>query len=204
MIGSLIGTKAIQFEVRSSAAVNMPPPTSRGRIESSYVANTRSRFRVLINNREPENRGAFFDAPGELVDVPSPIPDGTASTCCASTATRSWSMTPRVTARSPLYAPATPRWSMAITVDRKYLLVGNDNSQIANRYDLDTLQQLSPIIFPPDTTRAPSPLRGRQSWRLLAWRARSTPSIPSTCWAVLPANFPASAPSRTTSTSAPR
>jgi DNA-binding beta-propeller fold protein YncE len=24
---------------------------------------------VLVNNREPENRGAFFNAPGELVDA---------------------------------------------------------------------------------------------------------------------------------------
>ena len=37
---------------------------------------------------------------------------------------------------------------MAITFDRNYLLVANDNSQIANRYDLNTLQQLPPIVFP--------------------------------------------------------
>ena len=36
---------------------------------------------------------------------------------------------------------------MAITFDRKYLLVGNDNSQIANRYDLDSLTEGQPIVF---------------------------------------------------------
>jgi len=37
---------------------------------------------------------------------------------------------------------------MAITFDRQYLLVGNDNSQIANVYSLQTLQALAPIGFP--------------------------------------------------------
>ena len=69
MISSLTGTKVYQFEIRSAAAVNIPPPPTRGTVESSYVANTRNRFRVLINNREPENRGAFFNVPGELVDI---------------------------------------------------------------------------------------------------------------------------------------
>jgi hypothetical protein len=67
-IGSLIGTKAFQFDILSGSAVNMPPPPSRGRAET-YTTNVRSRFRVLINNREPANRGSFFNAPGELVDV---------------------------------------------------------------------------------------------------------------------------------------
>src|SRR5215467_8801809 len=38
--------------------------------------------------------------------------------------------------------------SLAITFDRKFLLVGNDNSQIANRYDLDSLTAVQPILFP--------------------------------------------------------
>jgi uncharacterized protein (TIGR03437 family) len=37
---------------------------------------------------------------------------------------------------------------MAITFDRKSLLVGNDNSNLANRFDLDSLQAMQPIIFP--------------------------------------------------------
>ena len=38
---------------------------------------------------------------------------------------------------------------MALTLDRQYLLVGNDDSQLANVYDLDRLEQLEPVAFPP-------------------------------------------------------
>ena len=38
------------------------------------------------------------------------------------------------------------RWPSPSTAT--ILLVANDNSQIANRYDLNTLQQLPPIVFP--------------------------------------------------------
>ena len=38
---------------------------------------------------------------------------------------------------------------MAITYNRHYLLVGNDNSQIANVYNLETLAAERPIRFPP-------------------------------------------------------
>jgi uncharacterized protein (TIGR03437 family) len=37
---------------------------------------------------------------------------------------------------------------MAITFDRSQLLIGHDNSQLAYRYDLDSLKLLPPIVFP--------------------------------------------------------
>ena len=37
---------------------------------------------------------------------------------------------------------------MAISPDMRYLIVGNDNSQIASVFDLDTLQPSTPIRFP--------------------------------------------------------
>jgi uncharacterized protein (TIGR03437 family) len=37
---------------------------------------------------------------------------------------------------------------MAVTLDNRYLIVGNDNSQIANVYDLETLEPSVPILFP--------------------------------------------------------
>ena len=146
-LGSLVGTKAYQFEILSPSAVNMPRPPSRGVLETNYKTNVRSRFRVLVNNREPENRGAFFDAPGELVDV------------LADPARNRFYVLRQDTNQVFVYDAAsyalvatlrtgnTPT-QMAITFDRNYLLVANDNSQIANRYDLNTLQQLSPIVFP--------------------------------------------------------
>ena len=38
---------------------------------------------------------------------------------------------------------------MALTTDNRYMIVGNDNSQIATVLDLNTLTQSAPILFPP-------------------------------------------------------
>ena len=44
---------------------------------------------------------------------------------------------------------ATTPTQIAMTFDRKYLLIGHDNSQLAFVYDLDSFQQQTPITFPP-------------------------------------------------------
>jgi len=145
-IGSLIGTHAFQFEIRSAVAVNMPPPPPDGAAET-YTANTNARFRVLVNNREPENRGTFFDAPGQLVDL---IADPARSRFYALRQDNNQVQVYDSTSYNligVLRTGNTPT-SMAITFDRKYLLVGNDNSSLANRYDLDALQAVAPIVFP--------------------------------------------------------
>jgi uncharacterized protein (TIGR03437 family) len=146
IIGSMLGTKAYQFEILSAAAVNMPAPPTGGKSEK-YTANVRSRFRVLLNNREPQNRGAFFSAPGELVDlVADPgrnrfyiIRQDKNQVLVYNSSTYELMVTLR-TGNTPT--------SLAITFDRKQLLVGNDNSGIANRFDLDSLAALPPIVFP--------------------------------------------------------
>jgi uncharacterized protein (TIGR03437 family) len=147
MLGSLIGTKAYTFEILSTAAVNMPRPPSRWKAETDYKTNARARFRILINNREPEDRGAFFDAPGELVDA------------LADPARNRFYLVRQDINQVLVYDSSsyglittlrtgnTPT-QMATTFDSNFLLVANDNSQIANRYDLTTLQAVSPIVFP--------------------------------------------------------
>jgi uncharacterized protein (TIGR03437 family) len=146
MIGSMIGTKAYQFEIRSAGAVNMPPPPTRGTVESTYVVNTRNRFRVLVNNREPSNRGAFFNVPGELVDIlADPVRNRFYVLRQDKNQVQVYDST-NYSLIATLRTGNTPT-SMAITFDRNYLLVGNDNSQIANRYDLDSLAVMPPIVF---------------------------------------------------------
>lgn len=124
------GTVTAQIDIRSAAAVNVPPP-----------------LRVLINSREPDQRGTVVNVPGKLVDIlGDPVRDrfyilrqdknqvlvfeGSSYTQIAALRTGN-----------------TPT-QMAITFDRRYLLVGNDNSQIANVYDLQTLEAGPPIRFP--------------------------------------------------------
>jgi uncharacterized protein (TIGR03437 family) len=146
-MGSLVGTQAYQFEILSPVAVNMPRPPTRGQLETNYRADVRARFRVLVNNREPENRGAFFNSPGELVDV------------LADPARSRYYVLRQDTNQVLVYDGAsfaliktlrtgnTPT-QLAVTFDRNFLLVANDNSQIANRYDLNSLTAVSPIVFP--------------------------------------------------------
>lgn len=125
------GTVTASIQVSSVSAVNSPTPV-----------------RVLINNHEPDQRGTFVNIPGKLVDlIADPardrfyvlrqdrnqvlVFDGSASNLIATLRT------------------SNVPWSMAITFDRKHLLVGHDSSWLVYVYDLDSLQMLSPIRMPP-------------------------------------------------------
>jgi len=124
------GTVEAHIGIESFGAVNLPDP-----------------IRVLINNRQPEQRGTFVDVPGKIVDIAADpvrnrfyllrqdqnqvlVYDSTTNTQVA-----------------VLRTSNTPT-SLAITFDRKNLLVGHENSQLAYVYDLDTLKTLVPIVFP--------------------------------------------------------
>jgi len=125
------GTLAAQIDIRSSAAVNLPAPV-----------------RVLINNREPDQRGTLFNVPGKLVDVlADPFRD-------RFYVLRQDKNQVLVFDGSDYRQIATLRTGntptqMTITLDGQYLLVGNDNSQIVNLHDLNRMQQETPIAMPP-------------------------------------------------------
>ncbi|PWU09449.1 MAG: hypothetical protein C5B51_06225 [Terriglobia bacterium] len=125
------GTVVVPLTIKSASAVNLPP-----------------QVRLLINNRNPDQRGTMIDIPGVLTDVlADPIRNRFYvvrqdmnqvlvfdSTSYQQIATLRTSTTPT---------------QMAFTFDRKYLVVGHDNSQLAFVFDLDTLQPQLPIKFPP-------------------------------------------------------
>ncbi|MBL0160962.1 MAG: hypothetical protein IPP47_28350 [Bryobacterales bacterium] len=124
------GTQSAVITLRSATAVNIPKTV-----------------RVLINLPEPDQRGTMVNVPGNLVDL------------LADPARNRFFIVRQDTNEvlvfdgssyrqlAALRAGNTPT-SMAITFDRRYLLVGNDNSQYANVYDLETLEQGPPIRFP--------------------------------------------------------
>ncbi|HEY3443960.1 MAG TPA: hypothetical protein VGK29_24620 [Paludibaculum sp.] len=124
------GTQSTVITLRSATAVNIPKTV-----------------RVLINLPEPDQRGTMVNVPGTLVDL------------LADPARNRFFIVRQDTNEvlvfdgssyrqlAALRAGNTPT-SMAITFDRRYLLVGNDNSQYANVYDLETLEQGPPIRFP--------------------------------------------------------
>jgi uncharacterized protein (TIGR03437 family) len=124
------GTLAAQIQVRSTTAVNIPKP-----------------IRVLINLQDPDQRGTFVNVPGKLVDVLADpfrnrffvLRQDTNEVLVFDGSNYQQLATLR-TGNTPI--------SMALTFDRKMLMVGNDNSQYANVYDLETLEQVAPIRFP--------------------------------------------------------
>ncbi|MBZ5674360.1 MAG: hypothetical protein LAP61_08960 [Acidobacteriia bacterium] len=121
------GTMAATLTLSSTQAVNQPRP-----------------IRVLVNSREPNQRGTFIDIPGTLKDLTAdPVRDhyyvlrqdknqvlvfkGSNNTQVATLRT------------------CTTPMSIAITYDRQYLMIGCDNSHYAWVYDLDTFQQQASI-----------------------------------------------------------
>ena len=115
------GTTPVTLTVASSDAVNVIPPV-----------------RVLVNHAEPSQRGSIVEVPGTLVDVlADPIHDryfvlrqdnNTVLVFDASNNTQIWSMR---TNNIPT--------SMALTFDRRFLLVGHMASETLAVYDADSL-----------------------------------------------------------------
>jgi uncharacterized protein (TIGR03437 family) len=126
------GTTAVRLDIRSSSAINFPMPV-----------------RLLINTREPDQRGTIVNVPGKLVDIlADPVRDRIYILRQDKNQVLVFDGSTFTQIGAPLRTGNTPV-QMAITSDRKYLLVGNDNSQIANVYDLDLLRSAGFVAFPP-------------------------------------------------------
>jgi hypothetical protein len=126
---NLKGTASGLIQITSRAGLGIPTPV-----------------RILVNTREPEQRGALFNVPGKLVDIlPDPVRDRfyilrqDKNQVLVYNATSFQQIGVLRTGNTPT--------QMAITGDYR-LLVANDNSQIVNVFDLDLLQPLAPVVFP--------------------------------------------------------
>ncbi len=124
------GTASGLLEIGSAAAVNIPNPV-----------------RLLINNREPDQRGTFFNVPGRLVDL---VMDPARNRFYVLRQDQNQVLVFNASnfTRTAILRTGNTPWSMAITKDGKYLVTGADNSQIAHVFDLDTLQPHGIIVFP--------------------------------------------------------
>jgi uncharacterized protein (TIGR03437 family) len=125
------GTLTASLTLASATAVNLPPPV-----------------RVLINNRNPDQRGTFINIPGKLTDI---LADPVRNRFYVVAQDRNQVLVFDGTNYSQIAAlkTSTTPTQMAFTFDRKYLVVGHDDSQFAYVWDLDTLQAQLPIVFPP-------------------------------------------------------
>ncbi|MGA3099836.1 MAG: hypothetical protein ABSF25_25560, partial [Bryobacteraceae bacterium] len=124
------GTTAVPLQILSGSAVNAPPAV-----------------RLLAANPGPNQRGTAIDVPGRLTDILADVSrnriyvlrqddnqllifDGSSYSQIATLRT------------------ATTPTRMSFSVDHKYLLVGHDNAQIVNVYDLDALQLKATVPLP--------------------------------------------------------
>jgi uncharacterized protein (TIGR03437 family) len=124
------GTTSGLINITSSEAVNVPPP-----------------IRVLVNNQRPDERGTSTDLPGTLVDL---LADPLRDRFYILRQDRNQLLvfdSSSMSLIATLRTAATPT-RMAFSFDRKFLIVGHDNSQLAYVYDLDGLAPSIPVIFP--------------------------------------------------------
>lgn len=125
------GTTAAELEILSDQAVNVPP-----------------RVRLLIHLRDPDQRGEIVNVPGKLVDI---LADPVRDRFYVLRQDKNLVMVFDGTTLEQIAALRTGNTpvQMAFTLDHRFLIVGNDNSQLANVFDLDRLEAREPIEFPP-------------------------------------------------------
>jgi uncharacterized protein (TIGR03437 family) len=124
------GTVTIPLTITSNAAVNLP-----------------AAVRLLINLRGPTQVGRIFNVPGKIVDM---LADPARSRLYLLRQDRNlvevFDMA-TLTNITNFRTGNTPT-QMNMTPDQNYLVVGNDNSMIANVIDLNAMAVSSPIVFP--------------------------------------------------------
>ncbi|MBM3763427.1 MAG: hypothetical protein FJW36_24720 [Acidobacteria bacterium] len=116
-------------------------------IESNASVLASSSIRLLINSKEPDQRGTTVNIPGTLVDILADpardrffvIRQDTNSVLVFDGTTYQQIATLR-TGNTPT--------QLAFSFDRRNLLIGSDNSQVIYVYSLDTLQQQPSIQMP--------------------------------------------------------
>ena len=129
------GTTTVMLSLQSAKAVNIPFPV-----------------RLLINTRDLGQRGQIVNVPGKLVDI---LADPSRNRVYVLRQDKNLVLVFDTTTWKQIDAPGlrtgnTPT-SMAITPDQRYLLVGNDHSQLINTYDLATLQPWNPSAHYPSS-----------------------------------------------------
>ncbi|MBI2679445.1 MAG: hypothetical protein HYX25_00385 [Candidatus Solibacter usitatus] len=117
-------------------------------VASNAAINVAADIRVLINSREPDQRGEFVAIAGTPVDL---LADPARDRFYVLVGDRNQVLVYTGAATEPMaiLRTANTPTQMALTVDRHYLLVGHENSQLVYIFDLNTLAPLLPLAMPP-------------------------------------------------------
>ena len=125
------GTTQVSLTLSSATAINQPRPV-----------------RLLVNNPDLYQRGTIVDVPGTLTDI---LPDAARNRFYILRQDKNQVQVydANSTKLITTLRTATTPSSMGFTIDQKYLLVGNNDSELVNMYDLDALKPTPfPIILP--------------------------------------------------------
>ncbi len=142
-------------------------------ITSNQAANLPANIRVLVNTRQPDQRGTVVSVPGKLVDI---LPDPTRNRFYVLRQDTNEVLVFDAGSNiqiASLRTGNTPT-QMAITFDRRYLLVGADNSQLLFVFDLETLQATTPVRMP--STHYPKSVAASAGAILVASRVAGGPN----------------------------
>lgn len=125
------GTTVVALTLSSTTAVNQPNPV-----------------RLLVSNPDSNQRGTIVDVPGTLTDI---LPDAARSRFYILRQDKNQVLVfdANTTQLLATLRTATTPSMMGFTIDQKFLLVGNNDSQLVNMYDLDALKPAAfPIVLP--------------------------------------------------------
>jgi uncharacterized protein (TIGR03437 family) len=124
------GTTTIPLSITSNAAINLPPDV-----------------RLLINMHGATQVGRILNVPGKIVDI---LTDQARNRLYLLRQDKNLVLVydaKTLTQIGTMRTGNTPT-QMTLTLDNNYMVVGNDNSMIANVLDLNTLTATDPILFP--------------------------------------------------------
>jgi uncharacterized protein (TIGR03437 family) len=124
------GTASVDVQIVSASAVNVPNPV-----------------RVLINTRNPDQKGAIYDVPGTIVDV---LADPARDRFYVLRQDKNQVLAFDGTSMNQIAVLRTGNTPVQMAIAGNYLLVTNDNSQLVNVFDLPSLTPVVPArIFLP-------------------------------------------------------
>jgi uncharacterized protein (TIGR03437 family) len=118
-------------------------------IASTDAVNIPAGVRVLINSKEPDQRGTFIDVPGKLADIMAD-PARNRYYVIRQDKNQVLAFDGSNNAQIATLRTGNTPTQLAVTYDRRYLLVGHDNSQFIYVFDLETLQPAQHIRTPSD------------------------------------------------------
>ncbi|MEO8128202.1 MAG: hypothetical protein ABJF23_24210 [Bryobacteraceae bacterium] len=116
-------------------------------VNSTRAINLPTSIRVVVNTRQPDQRGTFVNIPGTLVDI---LPDPSRARFYILRQDKNQVLVFDSNSNTQIATLRTGNipTQMAITFDRRYLLVGSNDSQLLYVFDLETLQATPPVRMP--------------------------------------------------------